>query len=252
MDPNAREQLIRLITEKVLAALPADILSPHTASNQAPDQSASAVTPAPLSNSRATNADVRFSSQNIITEIDLVQLFQAGLTRIVIPSRARLTPLAQDFVRQKGIVLERTAASPSDDSTATTSRRVGVLMPHAKPWQKSALVTSIHGVGWYEYEIEATIPPANPIEAASNALLQAWHANQINTGLIIMENALAVAMAVNKFEGLRAVACWDLASARSSRQESQANVLLFDPRLIVWHFMRRIIQTWLSTPISNR
>ena len=56
------------------------------------------------------------------------------------------------------------------------------------------------------------------------------------------------AMVANKVPGVRAALCYDLSSARNSREHNHANVLTLGAGLIGPNLAWQIVQEWLSTP----
>jgi ribose 5-phosphate isomerase B len=55
-------------------------------------------------------------------------------------------------------------------------------------------------------------------------------------------------IAANKVPGVRAALCYDLSSARNSREHNHANVLTLGAGLIGENLARQIVDVWLETP----
>ena len=55
-------------------------------------------------------------------------------------------------------------------------------------------------------------------------------------------------MVANKVPGVRAALCYDLSSARNSREHNHANVLTLGAGLIGEGLARQIVKEWLGTP----
>jgi ribose 5-phosphate isomerase B len=55
-------------------------------------------------------------------------------------------------------------------------------------------------------------------------------------------------MAANKVAGVRAALCYDLSTARNSREHNHANVLTLGAGLIGDGLAWQIVQEWLATP----
>jgi ribose 5-phosphate isomerase B len=55
-------------------------------------------------------------------------------------------------------------------------------------------------------------------------------------------------MVANKVPGVRAALCYDLSSARNSREHNHANVLTLGAGLIGEALARQIVDEWLATP----
>ena len=67
-------------------------------------------------------------------------------------------------------------------------------------------------------------------------------------GIIVDGAGIGSAMAANKVPGVRAALCYDLSSARNSREHNLANVLTLGAGLIGPGLAKQIVQTWLETP----
>jgi ribose 5-phosphate isomerase B len=58
-------------------------------------------------------------------------------------------------------------------------------------------------------------------------------------------------MVANKVHGVRCALCWNLESARLSRQHNDANVLSLGERLIEENLALEIVQVWLMTEFEG-
>jgi ribose 5-phosphate isomerase B len=58
-------------------------------------------------------------------------------------------------------------------------------------------------------------------------------------------------MVANKVPGVRAALCYDLSSARNSREHNDANVLTLGGQLIGPGLAKQIVETWLKTPFGG-
>ena len=67
------------------------------------------------------------------------------------------------------------------------------------------------------------------------------------TGIIIDGAGIGSCMVANKVPGVRAALCYDLSSARNSREHNHANVLTLGASLIGDGLARQIVDEWLST-----
>ena len=78
-------------------------------------------------------------------------------------------------------------------------------------------------------------------------------ANLVGTGVcrwgIVVDGAgIGSCMAANKVPGVRAALCYDVSSARNSREHNHANVLTLGAGLIGTGLARQIVDEWLATP----
>jgi ribose 5-phosphate isomerase B len=85
-----------------------------------------------------------------------------------------------------------------------------------------------------------------PDYAAAVARKVAAGASEV--GIIIDGAGIGSCMAANKIRGVRAAMCYDVSSARNSREHNHANVLTLGAGLIGESLARQIVDAWLETP----
>lgn len=68
------------------------------------------------------------------------------------------------------------------------------------------------------------------------------------SGIIVDGAGIGSAMAANKVPGVRAALCYDLSTARNSREHNHANVLTLGAGLIGQNLAWQIVKEWLRTP----
>lgn len=69
-------------------------------------------------------------------------------------------------------------------------------------------------------------------------------------GILVCGSGQGVAMAANRFKGIRAALCWNQDEARSSRNDDDSNVLCLSAKYIDIDSTMAIVNTWLSTPFA--
>ena len=72
-------------------------------------------------------------------------------------------------------------------------------------------------------------------------------------GILVCTGAQGVAIAANRFKGIRASVVWDAHEAKMTRNDNDSNILCLPGRLMqdnpeLW---QGVIETWLSTPFSR-
>ena len=67
-------------------------------------------------------------------------------------------------------------------------------------------------------------------------------------GIVVDGAGIGSCMAANKVPGIRAATCWDVSSARNSREHNDANVLALGAGLLGDNLALEIVRTWLETP----
>ncbi|MEX1311631.1 MAG: ribose 5-phosphate isomerase B [Candidatus Sulfomarinibacteraceae bacterium] len=68
-----------------------------------------------------------------------------------------------------------------------------------------------------------------------------------SAGIIIDGAGIGSAMVANKVPGVRAALCYDISSARNSREHNHANVLTLGAGLIGANLAAQIVDVWLDT-----
>jgi RpiB/LacA/LacB family sugar-phosphate isomerase len=66
-------------------------------------------------------------------------------------------------------------------------------------------------------------------------------------GIVIDGAGIGSAISANKVPGIRAATCWDISSARNSREHNHANVLSLGAGLLGENLARDIVNAWLAT-----
>lgn len=82
----------------------------------------------------------------------------------------------------------------------------------------------------------------------AHAVAQAVANGEATYGVIVDGAGIGSSMVANKVPGIRAALCYDLSSARNSREHNHANVLTLGAGLIGTSLALQIVETWLATP----
>lgn len=185
------------------------------------------------------------SSKSLITEDDLRGL-EPG-TRVRIAQQAKLTPLAQDIVNEKRIVLIKKQSRES----VIKVRTVSVGADHGGYPVKEALKLYLEGLGLNvrDFGTNSTEPVDYPDYA--HAVARAVGDNQTDIGIIIDGAGIGSAMAANKVPNVRAAACYSATLARNSREHNGANVLTLGSGQNSLDEIKEIVQAFLTTEISE-
>ena len=82
----------------------------------------------------------------------------------------------------------------------------------------------------------------------AHAVAQQVATGSCRWGIVVDGAGIGSAMAANKVPGVRAALCYDLSTARNSREHNHANVLSLGAGLIGDNLARQIVLEWLATP----
>ena len=75
--------------------------------------------------------------------------------------------------------------------------------------------------------------------------------NEFERGIVLGGSGNGEAIVANKVKGIRCALCWNLESARLSRQHNNANVLSLGQRMMSLELALDIVRLWLETPFEG-
>jgi ribose 5-phosphate isomerase B len=70
-------------------------------------------------------------------------------------------------------------------------------------------------------------------------------------GILVCGSGQGMAMAANRFKGIRASIAWDSAEAKMARNDDDSNVLCLPARVVDVDHALSIVRTWIDTPFSG-
>jgi ribose 5-phosphate isomerase B len=177
----------------------------------------------------------------VVTERDVPA---SGELRV--PRGALLTPLARETARERGVSIVE-----ADEPVAAPEKTVALGSDHGGYRLKEALKPLLDelGVAVRDVGVHNEQPADYPDIALAVAGLVASGAAA--RGVIVDGAGIGSAIAANKVKGIRAALCYDLVSARNSREHNDANVLTLGGRLLTETQAHDVLRVWLSTPFAG-
>lgn len=185
------------------------------------------------------------SAKSLITEDDLRGLFAGA--RVRIGQHARLTPLAQDVVKEKNIELVRRAPRENE----IRARTVAIGADHGGFESKEHLKGFLSGLGLAVRDLGTKSPDPVDYPDHAHAVARAVGDNQADVGIIIDGAGIGSAMAANKVPNVRAAACYNPELARNSREHNGANVLTLGAGQSTVQEMEEIVKAFLTSELSE-
>jgi len=190
---------------------------------------------------------------DIITETDARQI-ERGST-VELAKGGHVTPLAADTLRERRVTVVPAGsvdpALPPDLAPKSDIRRVAVASDHTGGALRKAIVQHLRGraIEVNDLGVDGVASVDYPDTAASVA--KAVARGEADAGIVIDGAGIGSAIAANKVRGIRAVMATDETIARYSRQHNGANVLALGSSLLQPDVALRIIDVWLSTPMTE-
>lgn len=185
------------------------------------------------------------SAKQLITEDDIRGLDEGARVRVA--ENAKLTPLAQDIVNEKRLVLIR--KQPRKSSVKVKSVAIGA--DHGGFPMKEQLKGFLADLGIQVRDFGTNSTNAVDYPDFAHAVAKAVAGKQVEAGIIIDGAGIGSAMTANKIPGVRAAACYSVTLAKNSREHNGANVLTLGSGQNTFAEIKEIVETWLSTDISE-
>lgn len=185
------------------------------------------------------------SAKSLITEDDLRGLEEGARVRIA--EKARLTPLAQDIVTDKKIVLIK--KTPRSSSIKIKSVAVGC--DHGGFEYKEQLKNFLAEMDINVRDFGTDSKDAVDYPDFAHAVAAAVGRNHVDAGIIIDGAGIGSAMAANKVPGVRAAACYNAALARNAREHNGANVLTLGSGQNSFNEIKEIVEAFLTNELTE-
>ncbi|MBA2737529.1 MAG: ribose 5-phosphate isomerase B [Pyrinomonadaceae bacterium] len=185
------------------------------------------------------------SAKSLITEDDLRGLETGAKIRVA--ENTKLTPLAQDIVREKRIELVRKQSRRG----SLKVKSVAVGADHGGFAFKEKLKDFLSETGLQVRDFGTNSIDAVDYPDYAHAVAVAVSDKTIDVGIIIDGAGIGSAMTANKVPGVRAAACYNAALAKNSREHNGANVLTLGSGQNNFNEIKEIVSAWLSTDLTE-
>lgn len=117
---------------------------------------------------------------------------------------------------------------------------------------KNLLITHLQAAGYSVHDQGAyTLEEADDYPQYAAAVARAVAADPNARGLLLCRSGEGMAMAANRFRGVRAAVVWQAAVAEESRRDNDANIAVIPADFIGEEDQRQIAERFLSTPFSH-
>lgn len=201
--------------------------------------------------------------RSLVTERDVMDVARGGEVRV--PQGAILTPLAREqaMARQVRIVFagmgENGRVAPDGAPAPKTApvvaaapdRTVAIGSDHGGFDLKGQLVTYLGELGYKAHDCGTSSSESVDYPDYAYAVAKLVADGRAAWGIIVDGVGIGSCMAANKVPGVRAAMCYDISTARNSREHNNANVLTLGGQMIGLNLARQIVETWLDTPFAG-
>ncbi|MHB9027690.1 MAG: RpiB/LacA/LacB family sugar-phosphate isomerase [Candidatus Latescibacterota bacterium] len=152
-----------------------------------------------------------------------VQGMQGGILRIA--RKAVVTPMAIDYLREKGVKIERVDIQENKESASAAAgvALVGLAVSPDFPGNSSMLNSLLASKGLQVREFKG-----QSYEAAINNMCNAVASGAVHFGVCLENTGMLGPIHANRNQAVRAVHCRDMYEARAARVDIGANVVVLD------------------------
>ena len=144
----------------------------------------------------------------------------------------------------------RPAAEPERDAPDQDPRGITIAIgaDHGGVALKDAIVKTLTAQGFGVTDCGTTGEDPVDYPDFAHVVAHLVASGACGWGIVVDGAGIGSCMAANKVPGIRAAMCYDLSTARNSREHNHANVLTLGARLIGTGLALDIVATWLGTP----
>ena len=195
--------------------------------------------------------------KKLITELDVVKIYQSGVRVIPFTSDVIFTPSAKDKIKQLGLKISKKEAAdkvePVENPIEVVDKsKIAVIGSDHTGFKLKNFVSKIisdHGYAVIDvgtYDENACDYPDFAFAAAKKVKNK-----EAAFGIIIDATGNPSAITANKLPGIRAANCYNEFTAKSAREHNNANVLTLGAKSIGEETTRSIIEVWLKTSFAG-
>jgi ribose 5-phosphate isomerase B len=129
--------------------------------------------------------------------------------------------------------------------------RVALGADHAGVPLKDAVRALLQSRGVDVQDLGSNGPESVDYPDYAASVARAVAAGTADLGILVCGTGIGMAIAANKFAGIRAASVVDLESARLSREHNDANILALGARVTAPDTALQIVSTFLDTPFAG-
>jgi ribose 5-phosphate isomerase B len=139
-------------------------------------------------------------------------------------------------------------SSTSSASSVPAEGRIAIGADHGGFALKETLKAKLVEAGWTVDDCGTDSAEACDYPLFAHAVARRVATGKSAVGIVVDGAGIGSAMVANKIPRVRAAACYDLSTARNSREHNRANVLTLGAGLTGPALAWQIVQEWLATP----
>jgi ribose 5-phosphate isomerase B len=156
--------------------------------------------------------------------------------------------ITEDEIRRLvSVVVDEAMAVKGNDSSPDAAT-IAIGADHGGFALKETIIEHLRGQGLSVHDCGCVGSDAVDYPDFAHAVANLVGTGVCRWGIVVDGAGIGSCIAANKVPGVRAALCYDLSSARNSREHNHANVLTLGAGLIGPGLARQIVDEWLATP----
>ena len=161
---------------------------------------------------------------------------------------SRTTAITEEEIRRLVSVVVDEAIAVNGTDKPKNAETIAVGADHGGYQLKQALIEHLCQQGLSIHDCGCVSTDAVDYPDFAHAVANLVGTGVCRWGIVVDGAGIGSCMAANKVPGVRAALCYDVSSARNSREHNHANVLTLGAGLIGTGLARQIVDEWLATP----
>ncbi len=148
-------------------------------------------------------------------------------------------------------IVQRVVAETLQNQAASSQPVIALGADHGGFEMKEKLKTSLSKQGYQILDCGTHSSDSVDYPDFAYAVAQLVSDEAAHFGIIVDGAGIGSCMAANKVPGIRAAMCYDVATAKNSREHNHANVLTLGSGMISQQTAETVVATWLNTPVGE-
>ncbi len=125
--------------------------------------------------------------------------------------------------------------------------KIAIASDHAGFPLKETIKKYLDDLGYEYKDFGTTNEESVDYPDYASKVAKAVSENKFEKGILICGTGIGMSIVANKFPGVRAALCYDVETARLSREHNDANVLTLGGRTTNHELAKEIVHVWLTT-----
>jgi ribose 5-phosphate isomerase B len=186
--------------------------------------------------------------RKVISNNTVDDVYRSGKLFIEVGPDDILTPLAQDRIKELGMVVKTAGTNPGNNDKLNI---VGLGCDHTGYKLKIIIKELLQKKGFEIIDVGTNSESSCDYPDYALATAQKIIERKVDFGIMIDATGIPSAITANKIPGIRAATCYNEFTAWSARNHNNANLMVIGAKAIGEETAKSILEKWLSTEFEG-